>query len=216
MTKEYSLKTARMFEEDHLVYSRELRCYTYAGVVLFKETGEKARTRPDAMEALRFELDNTDASTAEKTFGIATLIWTVPVTVLLSALETALYLPAYPYAYYKMRKARSDSFASYVQADDLLKQGKYVQARATFMKAKEYMLRVTHQSDVYFKIAEAYEGEGNGSMAADYYKKFLDYSVGLYPDYFELYDSAYANDPKALEKEFDKADAKLMASALKK
>lgn len=66
-----------------------------------------------------------------------------------------------------------------------------------------------YRSDVYYKIATTYDKEGNQDLSGKYYKAFLEYSIALYPEYFQKHDSTLVNDWDALDKKFTEAEEKL-------
>lgn len=104
---------------------------------------------------------------------------------------------------------RRDSFQRYVSGEKQLALGQYAVARQTFFEALHYHPILAPGSDIFFKLAETYDGEGKTELAKVFYRKFLECSVDLYPTNFEGYDKTYINDLERLNQEFTKAEEKI-------
>lgn len=208
-------------EEARLVYDGRFRGYAYDGKLLFNEIGEKIRTQEEAMERLSVEIAKKRSSSFEKLSfgeGIAvgvTAIYALPVVLVLGVTNEVVLLPTAPYTTYKDRKRRQESFENYVQGVRMLERGNYKEARLNFFKSLNLEPELARYSDVYFKLAETYEGQGQQESAKRYYLMFINRSVALYPAYFSKYDESYKNDEKALDAKFSKAEEKIEIKAVK-
>lgn len=205
----FSFRGDGKFAEEKLAYSKGERAYKYDGEILLDETGRKIRSKDDAIVRLRVLSDYKAMSTAEQAAFSPMYVYIV-LLIPLAVVNYVLTLPAVPYMLYADSKTKKESFESYSHGDALLKSGEREKARTSFVKALKINPAMAQNSDVYFKIAETYEGEGGRDMAETYYRMFLDYSFRLYPGYFEKYGGKeYANDLSRLGREFDSAEEKL-------
>lgn len=204
------------FSEEKLIYAKELRCYKYAGEVLVTETGAKIRFREEAIERVRMVGEIDKESVGESIFKYGTLAYAIPVGFVWAGAGAVLMVPAYPYMIYGSHQLAEQTFHSYDHGTILLAQGKFAEARRSFFTLLEASPGLVQDSDLYYKIAETYEGEHNRELADHYYGLFLNYAVSLYPDYFVKYDKKYRNSLEELDREFTKAEEKLAASSAAK
>ena len=210
--KGFYLTKDQKFEEDKLVYSKEQRCYKYKDKVLLNETGEKVKTKEETLERAN------SLSTFEKTttggvvftfisfIGLTLKMVLMPVETILTGV---LYIPLAPYVFYEDNKNKKGVFKNYRQGDILLLEGQYKEAREHYIKALLFAPNLVQTSDIYYKMAKTYEGNGDKTQAKDYYQKFLNYSLGQYPGFFEKFDKLYKNDLSELDKKFSEAEEKL-------
>ncbi len=200
---------SKKFDESRILFSKQLKGYMYDNKILLHETGKKIRIKEEAIERLSFLSNYKELSGKEKSFGVIAAIWSVPVSLIFKIAENIAGIPAAPLVYYLEHKYKKDSFESYKKGDNCLKEGNYKEARNYFSKAKEAAPFLIQYSDIYFKIAKTYFGEGNKNLARNYYLLFIDYSLCQYPPYFEKFNKEYKNDLSELEKEFDIAGEEL-------
>ncbi len=153
-----------------------------------------------------------NSSLGEKIGYGATMVYTVPVAIILGVVEAVALIPTLPYAYYLNSKEKRSSFENYRQGKLLLQAGNYHEARNCFLKAIEVGPALVQRSDIYYKIAETYDGEKQAELANKYYRMFLDYSISLFPDYFPKYDAQFKDDLNELTREFDSAEDKIAKS----
>ena len=104
---------------------------------------------------------------------------------------------------------RRDSFERYVSGEKLLAEGQYAAARQKFHEALHFHPILAPGSDLLFKLAESYDGEGKKELAKIFYREFLECSVDLYPQNFKDYNKMYINDLERLNQEFTKAEEKI-------
>lgn len=212
-----SVDSKKAFDESKVTYVNELRCYIYRvddqikemDSILFDAAGKKIMTKEEAIEHIRFQYSDKGFSTSEKVAGYATLVWVAPVGLIFGIVEDIAMLPAFPYVIYLKNKFQEESFEYYQEGQKLLEQGQYPQAREKFFLALSGWGSLIYHSDIYYKIAETYDKQGNNTLSGKYYKTFLEYSIALYPDYFQEYDPKLANDRAKLDKEFTVAEEKL-------
>lgn len=200
---------SKELNEKKLTYSKQLRCYKYNDKILWSHAFEKIHTREEALERLQLLFSHEKYSVGEKMAFGATAAYVVPVALVLAAVNEVALIPAAPYTQYKSHSRKKTVFRNYAQGIILLEQDRYREARMSFWKALKDDLGLISASDVYYKIAKTYDGEKNQKKAATYYREFLDYSIALYPDYFEKYDKKFTNDLDQLDKQFSKAEEKL-------
>jgi tetratricopeptide (TPR) repeat protein len=203
------IKKTKELKEDKLVYSTEQRCYKYNDILLLKEQHQKIRNKEEAIEHIRFVFSYEEYTSGEKVAGGAALAWAAPVVIITEVAKNIALIPVMPYVYYLKHKYKKESFENYLKGMAFLEHGKYREARLHFKKAIKLATALIQSSDIYFKIAETYEGEHQQDLANKYYHLFLNYSIALYPEYFADYGQQYKNDLKRLEEEFSKAEEKI-------
>ena len=216
------IDTANRFDESKIIYIKDLRCYAYrtdpdkkdTDNILFDRAGRKILSKEEALERVWSAYTDTGLSATEKGFGYAVAVYGVPVDLAFSIGENIALLPTYPYVAYLRHKFEKKSFENYREGQNLLKEGRHSQARERFYHSLSWSTALLYQSDIYFQIAETYDRENLRDLAAKYYKTFLEYSIALYPDYFEKYDKSYVDNRPTLDKEFTLAEQKLKVPSL--
>jgi hypothetical protein len=212
-----AVDTKKAFDESKVTYIKELRSYTYRAddkkkdidSILFDAAGKKIATKDEAIEQVRFRYSNKGFSTSEKVAGYATAIWVAPVGLVFYVAETVAMLPSLPYVIHLKNKFQKEEFEYYELGQKHLEEGYYPEAREKFFLALSGGSSLIYRSDIYYKIAVTYDKQGNTVLSEKYYKIFLEYSIALYPDYFQERNPKLVNDSTELDKEFTTAEEKL-------
>lgn len=216
---EAALSTPKDIDESKLVYIKEQRIYKYSDEILFTKTYRKIRTKEEALGHLRSMLASEKSGATEKASEITGIIYSVPLLIVAIpvGIAAAIYmLPASPLFNYQHKKEAERSFNHYRGGAAMLTDAKHEQARESFLRALRKAPAMIQQSDIYYRIAETYEGQGDRDAALRYYQLFLDHSIALYPEYFARFDATYQNDLATLDRKFTRAEEKLSAAGSKK
>lgn len=212
-----SVDTKKTFDESKVVYIKELRCYAYRDdnnkkdidSILFDAAGKKIMARDEAIEHVKFHYGDKGFSTGEKIAYFSTAVWVVPVGLVFTVAENIAMLPAFPYVSHLKNKFERAAIEYYQAGKELAEQGRYSEARQKYFLVLSGSRSLIYSSDINYQIAETYDNEGNVVLAEKYYRNFLEYSVALYPDFFQERDSRLTNDRAILDRELSVAEAKL-------
>lgn len=181
-------------------------------IPLLDANGQKIRTKGQVDESI---LANGDVkmSGGEKVATAAVMLWAVPVGISMTIVENILGLPLAPYVFYIFNKTKSDSYLNYMSGDLAYAQGKFKDSRGAYLRSEKAAASMAQHSDIYLKIGRTYELEGKKELSTLYYRKFLDYSLAQYPEYFSRQSPALKNDPQHLKSSFEFVECKLANGA---
>lgn len=199
---------------EEISYSTDCHCFKYGDIFLFNISGGKVRTKEEAAEWLQVQSIEERRSTGERVAAGVTSVYVIPVSLLIGIVNEVALIPASPYTYYKKAKDKKDLFDKYVNALHEFEKGNYSKARLGLLSCLRHWQDLRYYSNVYFKIGETYEKDGQMELARKYYELFLNYSIALYPAFFAEYDASYKNDFKMLDKALTIAETKLAEERL--
>lgn len=201
-TKAHTWKSKLTYDPEKLTYDAKRRVWFYdKGALLLN--GKKIADKELAVEMLQV------FQQMPETFSTVHTASSVTQGVIILPFVSAGVLLASPVIGIADTTERRDSFKRYVSGEKLLAEGQYSAARQKFHEALHFHPILAPGSDLLFKLAVSYDGEGKIELAKVFYREFLECSVDLYPQNFEDYDKTYINDPERLNQEFTKAEEKI-------